>query len=94
MTARRVTALTVPVDPKACVAFETYPSRTPLLTIMAARPALLVTLTLPEQMDAGHVRFARELAVMAARYACEVERISRGLAPRGRAPHDRSGPGW
>jgi hypothetical protein len=81
MPVRRVTALTVPVDPRACVAFEAYPSRTPLLTIMAARPALLVTLTLPEQIDAGHVRFARELARTAARYAREVERISRGLPP-------------
>jgi len=79
MPVRRVTALTVPVDPKACVAFEAYPARTPLLTIMAARPALLVTLTLPERLLPGHVRFARDLAASAARYATEVERAYRGL---------------
>jgi hypothetical protein len=45
-----------------------------LLTIWATRPALLVTLTLPERIDAGHVRFARELARQAASYAAEVER--------------------
>lgn len=81
MAVKRVTALTVPVDPRACVAFEAYPTRTPLLTIIAVRPALLVVLTLPERIDAGHVRFARELARSAARYAREVERISRGIPP-------------
>ena len=81
MAVKRVTALTVPIDPRACVAFEAYASRTPLLTIMAVRPALLVTLTLPEHIDAGHVRFAHELARSAAGYAREVERISRRLPP-------------
>jgi len=79
MPARRVTVLTVPVDGRSGVAFESYPGRTPLLIIMAARPALLVTLTLPEHLDAGHVRFARDLASTAARYAAEVERSWRGL---------------
>jgi hypothetical protein len=79
MPARRVMALTVPVDGRAAVAFESYTGRTPLLTILAARPALLVTLTLPEHLDAGHVRFARDLAATAARYAAEVERTWRGL---------------
>jgi hypothetical protein len=79
MPARRVTALTVPVDGRSAVAFEAYPARSPLLTIIATRPGLLVTLTLPEQVDAGHVRFARDLASMAARYATEVERSWRGL---------------
>ena len=46
---------------------------------MAVRPALLVTLTLPERIEAGHVRFARELADLTARYAIEVERAYRGL---------------
>jgi len=79
MPAKRVTTVTVPVDGCSCVAFESYRDRTPLLTILATRPALLVTLTLPEHLDAGHVRFARELADFAARYAIEVERTWRGL---------------
>jgi hypothetical protein len=86
MPARRVTALTLPVDVRSAVSFEAYRDRTPLLTIMTARPALLVTLTLPARLDAGHVRFARDLAAMSARYATEVERAWRGLpsltAPR------------
>jgi hypothetical protein len=79
MAARRVTTVTVPVDGRSAVAFESYPARTPLLTILAARPGLLVTLTLPERIEAGHVRFARELAALTARYAVEVERSYRGL---------------
>jgi hypothetical protein len=53
MPARRVTTVTVPVDGRSAVAFESYRDRTPLLTILAARPGLLVTLTLPERIDAG-----------------------------------------
>ncbi len=79
MPAKRVTCLTVPVDRRSAVAFESYPGRTPLLTIAVARPALLVTLTLPEHLDEGHVRFAHDLAVLARRYAVEVERCWRGL---------------
>jgi hypothetical protein len=79
MSAKRVTALTLPVDVRAVVAFESYRDRTPLLTIMAPRPGLLVTLTLPEHLEPGHVRFARDLAAMSARYATEVERAWRGL---------------
>jgi hypothetical protein len=79
MPARRVTTVTLPVTARTWVAFESYRDRTPLLTIMAARPALLVTLTLPEHLEDGHVRFARELADYAARYAIEVERSFRGL---------------
>jgi hypothetical protein len=79
MPARRITTVTLPVDPRSAVAFESYPVRTPLLTIMAPRPGLLVTLTLPEHLEAGHVRFARDLAAQAARYAIEVERAWRGL---------------
>lgn len=81
MPARRVTAVTVPVDGQSGVAFESYKSRPPLLTIMTARPAMLVTLTLPEQVDAGQVRFARDLAATAALYATAVERAWRGLPP-------------
>ena len=79
MPARRVTTVTVPVDGRSAVAFESYTGRTPLLTILAARPGLLVTLTLPERIEAGHVRFARELAALTAKYAIEVERSYRGL---------------
>jgi hypothetical protein len=79
MPAKRVTALTLPVDIRSAVAFEAYRDRTPLLTIMAAHPALFVTLTLPERLEAGHVRFARDLARQTARYAIEVERTWRGL---------------
>jgi hypothetical protein len=79
MAARRITTVTVPVGPRSAVALESYPARTPLLSILAARPGLVVTLTLPERIDAGHVRFARDLARSAARYAAEVERSFRGL---------------
>jgi len=79
MPVKRVTTVTVPIDVRSVVAFESYPSRTPLLTIMAVRPGLLVTLTLPEHLEPGHVRFARNLADYAARYAIEVERAWRGL---------------
>jgi hypothetical protein len=82
MPARRVTTVTLPVDGRSGVAFETYRGHTPLLTIWAARPGLLVTLTLPEHLNAGHVRFARDLAAMTARYAAEVERRWRGLPHR------------
>jgi hypothetical protein len=81
MPALRVTTLTLPVDGRSVVAFESYPGRPPLLTIAAVRPALLVSLTLPEHLEAGHVRFACDLARMAARYAAEVERSCRGLPP-------------
>jgi hypothetical protein len=47
MPARRVTTVTMPVDGRSGVALETYRERTPLLTIWAARPGLLVTLTCP-----------------------------------------------
>ena len=53
MPARRITTVTVPVQVRSGVAFEAYRDRTPLLTIWAARPALLVTLTLPEQIEPG-----------------------------------------
>ena len=82
MPAGRVTTVTMPVDGRSGVAFETYRDRTPLLTIWAARPGLLVTLTLPDHLNAGHVRFARDLAAMTARYSAEVERRWRGLPQR------------
>ena len=48
MPTRRVTTVTLPVDPRSAIAFETYTGHTPLLAIMAPRPGLLVTLTLPD----------------------------------------------
>ena len=79
MPSRRVPALAVPVDPGAGVAFLGYEHRTPLLTIATRRPALLVTRTLPDQREAGHVDFARQLAAQAWAYAVAVERRYRGL---------------
>jgi hypothetical protein len=79
VTARRVPALALPVDTKAGVVFRGYQYRTPLLTIATGRPVLLVTLTLPEQLEAGHVEFARQLAAKAWAYAVAVERRYRGL---------------
>jgi hypothetical protein len=79
MPARRVPALALPVDTKAGVSFRGYENRTPLLTIATGHSALLVTLTLPEQLEAGHVEFARELACQAWAYAVAVERRYRGL---------------
>ncbi len=67
MPVKRVTTVTVPIDVRSVVAFECYPARKPLLTIMAPRPGLLVTLTLPEHLEPGHVRFARNLADHAAK---------------------------
>jgi hypothetical protein len=79
MPARRVPALALPVDPRAAVSFRGYAHRTPLLTIASGRAALVVTLTLPEQLEAGHVQFARQLACQAWAYAVAVERRYRGL---------------
>ena len=79
MPARRVPALALPVDTAAGVSFRGYENRTPLLTIATGRPALLVTLTLPEHLEAGHVDFARQLAAKAFAYAVAVERRYRGL---------------
>jgi hypothetical protein len=79
MPARRVPALALPVDAKSRVCFRGYAHRTPLLTIASGRPVLLVTLTLPEQLEAGHVEFARQLAARAWAYAVAVERRYRGL---------------
>ncbi len=81
MPARRVPALALPVGPGAGVSFLGYEHRTPLLTITTGRPALLVTLTLPEHLEAGHVDFARQLAAKAWAYAVAVERQYRGLPP-------------
>jgi hypothetical protein len=79
VTGRRVPAIAVPVDAKAGVCFRGYAHRTPLLTITTGRTPLLVTFTLPEQLEAGHVEFARQLAAKAWAYAVAVERRYRGL---------------
>jgi hypothetical protein len=86
MSARRVPALALPVDAKAGVSFRGYVNRTPLLTITTGHPALMVTLTRPEQLEAGHVTFARQLACQAWAYAVAVERRYRGL-PTLPVPH-------
>ena len=90
MTAPRVMSVCIPVSTRAGVEFRRYDHRTPILTVRADR-ASLVTLTLPERVEAGHVEFARELARLAARYAIEVERSWRGLPAlptRKEAPRD------
>ena len=46
----------------------------------------LVSLTLPEQIEAGHVDFARQLAAKAWAYAVAVERSYRGLPPLPEVP--------
>jgi hypothetical protein len=79
MAAKRATSLCVPVDARSIAELRCYPQRAPLLTIRAGRPALLVTLTVPEQIEAGHVELARQLAKSATAYAVEVERRFRGL---------------
>jgi hypothetical protein len=81
MVAGRVTMVTVPVSVRSGVALATYQDRTPLLTICAAHPRLLVTLTLPQRVEPGHVAFARQLAVSARRYAAEVEHRWRHQPP-------------
>ncbi len=90
MAARRGPALAVPVDTRSAACFQRYDHRTPLLTITTGRPALLVTLTLPEHLEAGHVDFARQLAAHAWAYAVEVERRYRGLPPAARYPGRRT----
>ena len=56
-----------------------FPAKAPMLVIGAG--STLVSLTLPEQVEAGHVDFARQLAAKAWAYAVAVERSYRGLPP-------------
>ena len=79
MTARRAPAAHVclRVGSRHQVAFVPFPARAPMFTIGAA--GTLVTFTLPEQIEAGHVDFARQLAAKACAYAVAVERRYRGL---------------
>jgi hypothetical protein len=66
------------------VAFVPFPARAPLFVVGAA--GTLVTFTLPEHLDAGHVDFARQLAAKAWAYSVAVERRYRGLPPLPEAP--------
>ena len=81
MTARRVPAahLCLRVGSRHEVAFVPFPAKAPMFVIGAA--STLVTFTLPEHLEAGHVDFARQLAAKAWAYAVAVERRYRGLPP-------------
>jgi hypothetical protein len=61
------------------VAFVPFPAKAPMFVIGAG--GAVVSLTLPEQIEAGHVDFARQLAAQAWAYAVAVERRYRGLPP-------------
>ena len=75
MAGGRMSALSLPIDGAASSEFRSFRARTPLFTVSAGR--VLVTLTLPERLNAGDVEFARRLAEQAAAYAVEVERLYR-----------------
>jgi hypothetical protein len=60
------------------------PAKAPMFVIGAG--STLVSLTLPEHLDAGHVDFARQLAAKAWAYAVAVERRYRGLPPLPETP--------
>lgn len=81
MTARRAPAahLTLRVGSRHEVAFVPFPRRPPMFVIGTG--ATLVSFTLPDQLDAVHVDFARHLAAQAWAYAVAVERRYRGLPP-------------
>jgi hypothetical protein len=81
VTARRAPAahLCLRVGSRHQVAFVPFPARAPLFVIGAG--SAQVSLTLPEQLEAGHVDFARQLAAQAWAYAVAVERRYRGLPP-------------
>jgi hypothetical protein len=79
MRGKPATSVCVPVDSRSVAELLSYQDRSPLLAIRAGRPALLVTLTVPERIEAGHVQFARQLAQSATAYAVEVERRFLGL---------------
>ena len=79
MTARRAPAahLCLRVGFRHQVAFVPFPAKAPMFVIGAA--GTLVSFTLPEQIEAGHVDFARQLASQAWAYAVAVERRYRDL---------------
>jgi hypothetical protein len=86
VTARRAPAahLCLRVGTRHQVAFVPFPARPPMFVIGAG--GTLVSFTLPEQVEAGHVDFARQLAAKAWAYAVVVERQYRGLPPLPDAP--------
>ena len=61
------------------VAFVPFPARAPMFVIGTG--SALISFTLPEQLEAAHVDFARRLAAQAWAYAVAVERCYRGLPP-------------
>ena len=81
MTARRIPAahLCLRVGARYEVAFVPFPARAPMFVIGTG--SALVSFTLPEQIEARHVDFARQLAAQAWAYAVAVERSYRGLPP-------------
>ena len=81
MTARRGPAahLCLRVGSRHEVAFVPFPARAPMFVIGAG--STLVSFTLPDRLEAGHVEFACQLACRAIAYAVAVERRYRGLAP-------------
>ena len=86
MTARRGPAayLRLRVGSRHEVAFVPFPARAPMFVIGAA--GTVVSFTLPEQIEAGHVDFARQLAAKAWAYSVAVERRYRGLPPLPETP--------
>jgi hypothetical protein len=86
VTARRSPAayLRLRVGSRHEVAFVPFPAKAPMFVIGAA--GTLVSLTLPEHLDAGHVDFARQLAAKAWAYSVAVERRYRGLPPLPETP--------
>ena len=86
MTARRapVAHVCLRVGSRHQVAFVPFPARAPMFVIGAG--STLVSFTLPDRLEAGHVDFARQLAAKAWAYAVAVERRYRGLPPLPEAP--------
>ena len=86
MTAARGPAayLRLRVGSRHEVAFVPFPGRPPMLTIGTG--GTVISFTLPEQIEAGHVDFARQLAAKAWAYAVAVERRYRGLPPLADVP--------
>ena len=86
MTARRGPAayLRLRVGSRHEVAFLPFPAKAPMFVIGAG--GTVVSLTLLEQIEAGHVDFARQLASQAWAYAVAVERRYRGLPPLPETP--------
>jgi len=56
-----------------------FPAKAPMFAIGTG--GALVSFTLPDQIEAGHVDFARQLAAKAWAYSVAVERRYRGLPP-------------